>query len=368
MEGCQTCPGGPRNACFWGRFLIPFFGGYFNHLLIGQDLHSMSPFSNTEPNFASFSTLLTTHLAETPPARIHHYTSADALLNIIAKGEIWCTESRFLNDSKEVMHAIDVATTIIEAKLVELTGTGAVGVISFLQEVKKQLSLGASSSCFVASFTELSDSLSQWRAYCPPSGGYAIGFLAAQIQDVVSKNGYIFAKCIYDSSKQAQLLEQIISQAIEHYSKSFRNEAMQDESMVTPPSVKLSFVINFVRYLFGIAPIMKHSSFVEEKEWRIIIMGPSLHYSATLTPEYGFRASPKGIVPFYKLSLLSNSYPTLGRSPEEYFTVVLGPSVDTVNRKYALDTMLSYYASDYVYRNPKSYVQVQVSSIPYKTW
>lgn len=68
----------------------------------------------------------------------------------------------------------------------------------------------AQGEVYVSSFTEMPDQLSQWRAYCPPSGGYAIGFKSKFIVAAESAAEQFLAHSIYDTYGQSELIKKLI--------------------------------------------------------------------------------------------------------------------------------------------------------------
>ena len=105
------------------------------------------------------------------PRLLFHYTSTEGLIKIVESGEIWATSIRHLSDASEYLYTLDL---VVEAGG-PLTDYVAFGyVFSYEREVAKEC--GAAPLC-TASLTEKEDLLSQWRAYCPPGGGYSIGIL-----------------------------------------------------------------------------------------------------------------------------------------------------------------------------------------------
>ena len=53
-------------------------------------------------------------LSTAPPPRLFHYTSPEGLIGIAKSKTLWATYVRFLNDAKELHHAVDVAQNLIK--------------------------------------------------------------------------------------------------------------------------------------------------------------------------------------------------------------------------------------------------------------
>ena len=156
----------------------------------------------------TFSKILNRLLNEAPPERLFHYTSPNGIIGIASTKEIWATNVMFLNDLKEINQAIDQAKHIIEWRLEHNSFSEA--HIELLHQFKHEAG-SAAKRYYVTSFTELRDSLSQWRAYCPDTGGFAIGFPSQQLNNMANEQNFRLVKCIYNISHQ-NLLAELISQ------------------------------------------------------------------------------------------------------------------------------------------------------------
>ena len=69
--------------------------------------------------------------------------------------------------------------------------------------------------CMRVLFSEVKDSLSQWRAYGGSSSGYAIGFTGAFLRDVSNKNNFRLVRCIYKPSEQKALVRALLEEVLE---------------------------------------------------------------------------------------------------------------------------------------------------------
>ena len=110
-----------------------------------------------------------------PPSHLFHYTSPVGLIGIAQTKKLWATHIRFLNDLKELGHAVDYVCNAIGNRLnasvfKDTYSEPERGLLQGMAQYAGAVAIGV----FVASLTEMGDQLSQWRAYCPPAGGYAI--------------------------------------------------------------------------------------------------------------------------------------------------------------------------------------------------
>ena len=108
---------------------------------------------------------------------IYHYTSPQALLGILDSESIWATHYAFLNDRKEMLEGCEYfmlqwrtakeANSGADFALLANLDSRINELIADIKEFKRNI--------FIACFSKNPDSLYQWRSYCPPTGGFAIG-------------------------------------------------------------------------------------------------------------------------------------------------------------------------------------------------
>lgn len=187
--------------------------------------------------------------------KLFHYTSVDGLKGIIDSKSLWATKIQYLNDSKEFTHAIEIAQQIINSK--KITSPDYIKYLEILERDLASTNRGANT--FIFSFTEQPDQLSQWRGYCNYDG-YSIGFNKDHIAEIGKKQKYKLIKCIYDDTKKLEIIEKLINDAMSFYSVHKANKEIEE---IARESL---FFHNFLE----LGATIKHSSFVEENEWRLI--------------------------------------------------------------------------------------------------
>ncbi|HEW78432.1 MAG TPA: DUF2971 domain-containing protein [Phycisphaerales bacterium] len=120
---------------------------------------------------------------------IYHYTSPENLRSIIDNGELWLTNTAFVNDTTEG-NALRKETDLFkESDFVnkEIWDQGA-------------LSLNGKAKYYIISFSKGENMLGQWRAY----GSFCIGFEAQQLV----RKGFSLYDCVYTREAiKAWLLE-----------------------------------------------------------------------------------------------------------------------------------------------------------------
>lgn len=299
-----------------------------------------SPFGETpvalqcSPTMSSVIDLL--HLE--PPATLFHYTDQRGLLGILQAREIWASHTQYLNDQQEFRHALGVAREVLsEMRANREQGAEA----ERFDEMEFALDNVEAIHVCVCSFSEAADVLSQWRAYGGKSAGFSIGFSGAFLKAVADKEGFILTRCIYDELQQRTRIRGLLGDVLAENLWRHSNLSRGADDYLPPGG-------NLVSYLNKYAPILKHSSFAEEKEWRIISRPLSC-----CGERFGYREGKSMLIPFYRIPL---------HTPEHPFRVaevVIGPT------PYALESERSVKGLLVRCQLPQS---TKRSSVPYRNW
>jgi len=114
---------------------------------------------------------------------IYHYTDVNAFANIVEKAELWATDFRYLNDSRELSYAWRPFVKMLR----ELASDGGEysecynAQLGILHESDGIKLANLDSSVFLACFTERRDAISQWSRYGANGYGVALGFDAEAV-------------------------------------------------------------------------------------------------------------------------------------------------------------------------------------------
>lgn len=265
-----------------------------------------------------------------PGGEFYHYTSFGGLIGIVHSREIWATSVHYLNDEQEFRHGLDVVLRHIEGWLHE-SGTN--------HELHSRLSerfRGASRlEVYVFSFSEVPDLLSQWRAYCPDGAGVAIGFPKSLIDQRAAVHGFDFVPCIYDPLQQAEAVATMLLEAGTAWENSGRTASELDIQ---------------TERLLRLVPRMKHHSFREEKEWRLVSR-PLIDFGDRLD----YRATRSMLLPYVRVGLAEAGQEiTLGN-------IFVGPNRHIESAMLAVGSLLRS-------RPRIKHMCVERSQVPYRTW
>jgi len=233
-----------------------------------------------------------------PPKLLYHYTSPAGLHGIIKSKCIWASNLHYLNDSREFSYTSEFVDSILKEH-------------NYDPEFSKKFNLFVkahqNSNKFVFSLSESENLLSQWRGYCPPTGGYSLGFDSKKLQKILSKeNKFQFCQCQYDKDIQYSLVHEFLELNYQQYRKYEEKNDFWRENWSTIASQ------------FGfIASIIKHPSWSEEKEWRVVSKG---HFVPLSDSNFDVRVGKHYLIPYMKISM--------GDSSEEYpfKGVMVGPN------------------------------------------
>lgn len=201
----------------------------------------------------------------------------------------------------------------------------------------------------VVSLTEERDLLSQWRGYAPAHGGYSIGFETELLLAQTAEPDFIFSRCEYEPDEQRKLLGRVIEGNIEFFDRAVEKG---DKAKVESEAERMT-----PRLFAGIArvaPLIKHASFKEENEWRIIRGPVFVDALARKSDPILFRTSNASLIPYNQFRLAPEDEPLKIQS------IIIGPTQEPELSRNALEKFLR--------ANGLRDVQIGVSDTPYRGW
>ncbi len=259
--------------------------------------------------------------ADPPLERLYHYTTFHGLRGIVGHGALWSSDVRYMNDSAELRHTADLIRAEVNRRISD-NHTHPKLLTRFLDWVAHRITNGH--MVFAASFRANGNLLSQWRGYSTLGKGISIGFNPEHILACAKRQRFQIGRCIYEPEAQRALIAQVID-AVEAV-------AAQDDDQ-DPTTVFAELESDLLR----LAAILKHPSFREEDEWRIV--------SPVITDGPGtggpdspvrFREGTSMLVPYIEFSL--------SREPGQAIEIehmFLGP---TPNRELSLNSLSLFLA------------------------
>lgn len=249
--------------------------------------------------------------SQVPSVPLAHYTSAAGLTGVLTSKSLWATHIRFLNDSKEFVHAVSLAREFLQERRRRFAGVET-GLLTDALLARVDAMPG---NTWIASFSEDGDRLSQWRGYCP-AGGYVINFRAQRLIDLASQQQFILARCTYSRDEQASLVESLLDATYENF-VDYRAPPPNDGLIADENRVGYFCAQWFFPKMLRLGSVMKDPAFREEKEWRLI----GGLYKPHVTPSY--RCNGPLVVPHRLFNLV------LGGTLEDTVEgITIGPSID----------------------------------------
>jgi hypothetical protein len=286
------------------------------------------------------SPLLLSILNAQVPERLYHYTSVSGLDGILNSSTVWASAAQFLNDSKEYLLAIDIARRQMSNLRHKEQDRARARLLEYLNEQWERME-GLEICIF--SLSKEGDLLSQWRAYCPPEGGYSIGFIGQQLREIVAPQGGYVAPCVYDQIQQEQLIAEVLAPVL----RMLPDVVPDDEAMMK--EIGEQFATLLFNQLVIVAPLIKHYSFAEEKEWRLVWVP-----GRTEEVPIRFRPARGTYIPYVALSLLGKN------GKVEIGEIIVGPMLHQYRAIRALTGALQERAV--------TWAAVRPSQVPYRTW
>jgi len=280
--------------------------------------------------------------ADIPRERLYHYTNFGSLMGIVESRSLWASDIRYMNDSAELKHTADLIRTEVTKRI----GAGHPRpdlLNQFLDWVIHRITNGH--MLFAASFRANGNLLSQWRGYSRHGRGVSIGFDPEYILGCAERQSFQIGRCIYSCEQQALLISQVVD-AVEALAAENGMAARSKQDQDNGCSYRGVFE-RIESDLLRIAAILKHPSFREEEEWRVV--------SPVITDYVGapvrFREGASMLVPYILFRLNSGE-----NEPIELQHLFLGP---TPNKTISMNSLTMYLAKNGI-RPPRgiSYCQI----------
>ena len=264
--------------------------------------------------------------SDIPQERLYHYTNFTGLLGIVDRHALWASDIRCMNDSAELKHAADLIRTEITRRI----GSGHAKpdlLNQFLDWVTHRITNGH--MLFAASFRANGNLLSQWRGYSRLGKGVSLGFDPNYILRCAEHQSFQIGKCIYSCESQAHLISQVID-AVEALAKEHETERENRQKAVDKSYHSIFQMIE--SDLLRIAAVLKHPSFREEEEWRIVSPVVTDYVKAPVL----FREGASMLVPYIEFNLMTQK-----NSPISIEHLFLGPTPNITISMNSLTMFLS---------------------------
>jgi hypothetical protein len=271
------------------------------------------------------------------PNHLYHYTGPSGAIGILKSQTLWAGRPADMNDASEQALAQRLALEMLSQLQFPPRSYGE-GMVQYAIERLSGFwrTERTASRTYTVSLTSQKDSLEQWRAYCPRSGGVALGFPMSHLRKVAAAQGFLLTPCVYDAHTHRAIVEQVVQ---------FHLEVWDKRRPLDSPRQGISshLVRAFIADLDRFAPLLKHSSFAAEREWRLIspLVTELSRDGIIHVPSEG------GIKMFRQFSILTTDHRVIEHAigsgltnMESGFHVVLGPNVDLDGMEEAIGSLI----------------------------
>lgn len=255
-------------------------------------------------------------LLSTPrPGHLYHYTGPAGVVGILNSRTLWAGRPADMNDSTEQMLVHSYARNLL-AGLRFPTRSFGEGMVQYARELldEPEAFRFALSRAYTVSLSSERDSLEQWRAYAPRSGGVALGFSSEHLGNVAADQGFLLAPCAYDEASHREIVRQIVV----HHLAVWQNRMPLDTHR---QGISSHLVRDLIADLERFAPLLKHPSFSAEREWRLI--SPLVGEGAAA--QFVHIPATDGIKQYRTFSLLTPTHPRIPDNPAGVGIVIGGP-------------------------------------------
>ena len=250
------------------------------------------------------------------PSHLAHYTRGSAFISICENGELWAGRPNQMNDFKEQFHAIEKFLELARKKKGAAISEGEDEVVEYYELLENDDVVDyviAEMPNYVISLTSEPDLLSQWRAYCPRSGGYSISIPTDHLNAAGNEQAFAIMPCVYKEEE----VNVILTEILDLYDEIFR---VMIASGVAVPKAYDEIKDSMFGLVAFYGTFIKHESFQEEKEWRLAYLNRTHVDPKRLV----FIEGEDGIRVFYKFKLKTDLCDPATAKPE--FFVMVGPN------------------------------------------
>lgn len=254
---------------------------------------------------------------------VYHYTSPEALKEIIKSKTLWLSDIHYMNDKSEIEYTKTLLIKILANKenLNE----------DFLNVIINCLNIGENASKdiyiprafkrqhYVTSFSLSSDELSLWNYYTKndQKGGYNIGFNIKKMLnkfELLKYGKIIDGKIIYKESEQQRIINLLLDKFNERYNES--EDSLSQDMLIE----------GFMSFINILSLFFKSEVFAAEKEYRIIFTDYTSRNHSTKSQNYKreYRILNGTFIPYVQQDFSSNDIESITASPLIDFSLSSG--------------------------------------------
>lgn len=287
---------------------------------------------------------------------VYHYTSSAGIAGILQAGDLWLTNSSYLNDPSEILHGIKLINEI-KSRFAQNKGGGISSILDKIQVEKNSWPLDT----FIGSLSYSRDQLNQWTRYADNGKGFAIAFdkkklqyaamlsTAQNIDKKMTEKGFLVtAEVNYSFLKLEEKLEEILSKTHDALNSYLSQLASLSGEELEKYAYEISknFYYLYSRIFLIFSSAIKHTSYKDEKEFRILAL-----IKKDARQEILYRARNHDLVPYVSFNWRCHE-------PKAIKEIIIGPAA---NKKSAEDFLKTCFHQFDLKQN----IKITHSKLPY---
>ena len=228
----------------------------------------------------------------TDHTKLYHYTTIHGLKGIIDNKFIWMNDTKYMNDSSEIIYQDEIFSSIITKY--KRKYSKHIHINMLLNSLEKSIGKPQDSMPYIACFSHDGDNLSLWRAY-GNNGGISIGFDLSTKYKFIDNPDSIFVDMEYRKGIQKKLITSILDHTIEIIDE----DIIKSKNLINDKYIWVRIHETITPFILRAMRRMKHPSFKDECETRLVLRKEDLPKGSVkfrikgnlLTPYYEKRAT-----------------------------------------------------------------------------
>ena len=269
---------------------------------------------------------------------LYHYTTLDALLSIVQYSALWATHIRFMNDTTEQTVLWDRLRKTARLRFENEHGPNREWLGEVLHATENPQQTDVFAVCFSK---DGGNRLSQWRGYSQ-GRGVSIGFNIFELQQYCSVFSARWELSAPEGSHGGAMLLPVIyvgqPESDTHLDRVI-NGYLEGQSIFGDDRWQA-----LCRNVSFFAANTKHSAFVEEKEWRIML------FDHVVPQPMKFRTRGSMVVPYREIDFQPSIVPAI-------HNIIVGPSPHQRESRESIKRLTGL-----------SDEQIVLSDTPYRDW
>lgn len=198
------------------------------------------------------------------PEHLYHYSDSAGLSGLLIKNSIWLTSFKFMNDSRELIHGME----ILGKKFDEFLSAGSYdqgfvttcqSIWNFVLEEAKDPEIKP----YIFCLSKRKDHLSQWRGYGDFGKGFCIEFKYSVLESL-STQGIFIGKVQYNED----MFQALSADLVQSWLGLCFNHAQRNNNVISAPAMR-DLAMLFMQAAYALCIKFKHQGFHEEEEWRL---------------------------------------------------------------------------------------------------